>query len=123
MSCETVGIYVGEECIIPSFLIGYRTTLESIDRVRNLDIEKLLIPHYGLIDGDIARYYLENTKRSNVETCREIATILKFGGTNEKALEFFEEKFYRGKVMDAYPYDAFLLNTNIMIELIKKEIL
>ncbi len=123
LSCETVGIYVGEPLIIPSFLIGYRTTLESIDKVRALDIERILIPHFGVIDGDVARYYLDNTKKFTVETCREMATILKFGGSNEKALEFFKDKFYRGKVIDAYPYDAFLLNTGIMIELIKKEIL
>ena len=123
LSCETVGIYVGEPVILPSFLIGYRTTLESIDKVKALDIEKILIPHYGVIDGDLAKFYLENTKKSNVETCREIATILKFGGTNEEAFEFFKNKFYKGKVIDAYPYDAFVLNTGIMIELIKKELL
>ena len=123
LSCETIGIYVGEPIIMPSFLVGYRMTLDSIDKVRALDIEKILIPHFGLIDGELAKFYLENTKKSNIEICREIATILKFGGTTEEALQFFKNKIYKGKVIDAYPFDAFLLNTNIMIELIKKEIL
>ena len=123
LSCETLGVFDGEQNIIPSYLIGYRPTLESIEKAKALDIEKILIPHLGLFEGSTCRYYLENAKKSAVETCREIATILKFGGTRDDAFEHFKKKFYFGSVVDAYPIDAFTLNTNIMIDLITKEIL
>ncbi len=123
LSSETLGVFDGDKNIIPSYLVGYRMTLDSIDKARALDIDKIVIPHLGLFEGDSCRYYLENAKRSAVETCREIATILKFGGTREKAFEHFKNKFYYGSVIAAYPIDAFTLNTNIMIDLINKELL
>lgn len=123
LSSETLGVFDGDKNIIPSYLVGYRMTLDSIDKAKSLDIDKIVIPHLGLFEGDSCRYYLENAKKSAVETCREIATILKFGGTREKAFEHFKNKFYYGNVIEAYPIDAFTLNTNIMIDLINKELL
>lgn len=123
LSSETLGVYVGEGDVIPSCLIGYRTTLNSIAKARQLDIEKILVPHYGLIEGDEARAYLETAKKSLIDTCRSIASILKFGGSDAEALEYFKDRFYHGKVIDAYPIDAMELNTSIMIKLIKNELL
>ncbi len=123
LSCETLGVFDGVKNIIPSYLVGYRMTLDSISAVSSLDIDKILIPHLGLIEGDRCRYYLQNARKSAVETCREIASVLKFGGTKEAAFELFKNKFYHGAVVEAYPIDAFTLNTNIMIDLIEKEIL
>ncbi len=123
LSSETPGVYDGDKNIIPSFLVGYKMTLQSIDKVRALDIENLLIPHFGILDGERTRFYLDNAKKSAVDTCRTIASILKFGGTKEKAFEAIKERFYFGEVIKAYPIDAFTLNTNIMIDLVEREIL
>lgn len=123
LSCETLGVYDGEKNIIPSYLVGYRMTLDSIEKALALDIEKILVPHLGLMEGASCSYYLNNAKKSAVETCREIASILKFGGIKEEAISFFKDKFYHGKVVDAYPIDAMELNTSIMVNLIEKELL
>ncbi|MBE6586786.1 MAG: MBL fold metallo-hydrolase [Ruminococcaceae bacterium] len=123
LSSETLGVYVGERSIIPSFLIGYKTALDSINRALELDVERILIPHFGAVDGETLEYYLSNIRKSTVDTCRELASILKSGGTKEDALQFFKDKFYHGKVVEAYPIDAMELNTGIMIDLIKKELL
>lgn len=123
LSSETLGVYDGEDNIIPSFLVGYRMTLDSIEKARALDIEKLLIPHFGLMDKERTAYYLENAKKSAVQICRDIAYILKYSESKESAMEYLKNKFYRGKIIDAYPIDAFILNTSIMIDLIEKEIL
>lgn len=123
LSSETLGIYTGEDCVIPSFLVGYRMTLDSIERAESLDIKKFLIPHYGLIEGEEADAFLSKARKSTARTCRDIAYLLKYGGTKEEAIDLFKERFYHGKVIEAYPIDAFMLNTNIMIDLIIREIL
>lgn len=123
LSCETLGIYAESGQVIPSFLVGYKMTLDSIRRAEELDIKRILIPHYGLIEGKDAETFLESSRKTAVNTCREIATLLKFGKTKEDAIELFKNTFYHGKVIDAYPIDAFMLNTGIMVDLIKREIL
>ncbi len=123
ISSETLGVYDGHKNIIPSYLVGYRLTLESIDKLKGLEIEKILIPHLGVLNTNDTQFYLENAKKSAVETCREVASILKFGGTKEQAFEYFKDRFYHGEVVNSYPIDAFTLNTKIMIDLIEREIL
>ena len=123
LSSETLGVYDGDKNIIPSFLVGYRMTLDSIDKAKGLDIERLLIPHYGILSDEQTRFYLDNAKMSAVDTCRSIASVLKFGGTKKKAFEQVRDRFYFGDVVKAYPIDAFTLNTNIMIDLVEREIL
>lgn len=123
LSSETLGVYDGDENIIPSFLVGYRMTLDSIEKAKALNIEKMLIPHFGLLDNAHTAYYLNNAKKCTVQTCRDIAYILKYSKSKETAVEYFKNKFYKGKIVDAYPIDAFTLNTSIMIDLIEKEIL
>lgn len=123
LSSETLGVFVGEKNVIPSFLVGYRMTLDSIAKAGSLEIDHILIPHFGLCDRETTEFYLSNAKSSAVQTCRDIATILKFGGSKEDALEYFRGRFYSQKVSEAYPIDAFTLNTNIMIDLIEREIL
>lgn len=123
LSSETLGVYDGDKNIIPSFLVGYKTTLESIEKAKALDIEKLLIPHFGILDAERTSYYLDSAKKSAVDTCRTVASILECGGTKEAAFEAVRERFYHGDVVKSYPIDAFTLNTNIMIDLINKEML
>ena len=57
------------------------------------------------------------------KTAEHVVEIFENGGTSEDALKFFEANFYTDVIRPTYPIDAFLLNTSIMIELIKKELL
>ena len=123
LSSETLGVYDGDRSIIPSFLVGYRMTLDSIQKAKDLHIERILLPHLGLIDPEKTKFYLDNAKKSAVETCREVATLLKFGRGKDAAFEHIKNKFYKGEVTKAYPIDAFTLNTSIMIDLIECELL
>ena len=123
LSSESLGVYTLEKTVIPSYLVGYKMSLDSIDRIIGLHPEKILIPHYGLVCGEEAADYLANARHSAVETCAEIARILKAQGSHETAIEFFKSKFYKGSVLDSYPIDAFYLNTSITIRLIEKELL
>jgi len=120
---ETLGLYDGEELLFPCFLVGYQMALDAIQKARALDVEQLLLPHFGLLDREKTAYYLENTAPITVEISEKIADILRGGGTETDAIAWFKEQFYRGKITEGYPIDAMLLNTSIMVRVIARELL
>jgi hypothetical protein len=103
--------------------VGYEMTLESIEKAKALDIEKMLVPHMGVIDRARAQYYLSEAKRSAENTYNEIKELLQSGKSHDDAVEYFKNKFYHGRIVEAYPIDAMMLNTNIMVSLIEKSLL
>ena len=121
MSCETIGVYNGSDAVVPSYLVGYEMTLKSIERVQSLDVESIVIPHYGLSVGDRAKFYLKKAKESAVSNAEEIVAMIKEGKSDHEIKEWFREKFYHGYIKDIYPVDAMELNTDITIGLLKSE--
>ena len=122
LSCETIGVYGGENIVVPSFLVGVEMTFSSIKRVLELNPKSILVPHFGLLEGKAASDYLKCAQESAKSVASDIADILKKGGTHSEALEFFRNKFYHGYIKTIYPEDAMELNTKIMIALVEKEL-
>ena len=123
LGCETLGVFDGECEVVPSYLVGYKMSLDSVEKAKTLDIENILVPHYGLLTKEQTVTYLEKSYESTVETAEAIVDILRSGGTKEDAMEYFKDRFYHGSVKVTYPIDAMELNTGIMINLIEKELL
>ncbi len=121
LSCETIGVYNGSDDVVPSYLVGYDMTIASIEKTQKLDIENILVPHYGLLDSDKTKFYLQKAKESAVETAEEITAMLKNSKSKEDIIRFFKDKFYYGYIKEIYPIDAMELNTGIMIDLLKRE--
>ncbi len=122
LNSETLGVYFGDNTILPICLVGYQMSLDSFERVKQLDVEKMLVPHHGLLSKEETGVFLENSEKVLRQTAEHVVKILSEGGTSEDVLGFFEENFYTEKIRPTYPIDAFQLNTSIMIELIKKEL-
>ncbi len=120
---ETLGVYDGEGTLFPCFLVGYRMALDSITKARSLDVEQLLLPHFGLLDCEKTAYYLDHAATAATETVEAISTILRDGGTEDEAIAWFKNRFYHGRITEAYPIDAMMLNTSIMVRVIVRELL
>ncbi len=121
LGCETIGVFNGSDDVVPSYLVGYQMTMESIKRVEELEIRQILVPHYGLLNEEETKFYLTRAKESAVTTAEELLALLRQGKAKEEMIEFFKEKFYFGYIKEIYPIDAIELNTGIMIDLLKKE--
>ncbi len=121
LSCETLGVYDGESTIVPSYLVSFDDTLRSIEKAENMQIDSLLLPHYGLLNEEQKNFYLQNAKAASAGTFEEIKALLKEGKSKTEAVEYFRSKFYNDNIRAIYPEDAMLLNTNIMVSLIAKE--
>ncbi|MBQ9778763.1 MAG: MBL fold metallo-hydrolase [Clostridia bacterium] len=120
---ESLGIYDGDKTIMPSYLVGYQMSLDSIERVKALEIDNILFPHFGLADKEKSAYFLSVARKSAVDSANKIVEILNAGGSKEDAVEWFKDTFYHGKIKESYPIDAMKLNTGITVALIERELL
>lgn len=123
LSNESLGIYDGKGGILPSFLVGYQMTIDSIERAEKLDIENILVPHFGLLDREHTEIFLKNAKRIVVETARDFSDRIKNGATDAELIEYFKSLYYHDYIRVIYPIDAIELNTSYMIKLIRNECL
>lgn len=123
LSSETIGVYDGGKLIVPSFLVSYKDTLTSIDKVLELKINKLLSPHLGILNEEQTRYFLQNCLESNRSSALLISSLLEQGLQDDEIIARFKEVYWRGYIRDIYPEDAVDLNTSIMIKLIRTELL
>lgn len=122
LATETLGIYFGNNATMASFLVGYQMTLDSIAKAKKLDIQQILLPHYGVVSGQEARNHLTEGERVTRDTANLILEQLHAGKTTEEILSFLTERFYSEQIRPVYPYDAFCMNSEIMIRLIRKEL-
>lgn len=123
LSTETLGVYDGKNLIIPSCLVGYKMTIASIERVEKLKIKKLLAPHMGILDEAQTEFFINNMKTATVSIIEEIADLIRSGYSDDEICDKFKHKYWRGYFKEIYPIDALKLNTGIMINLVKKELL
>jgi glyoxylase-like metal-dependent hydrolase (beta-lactamase superfamily II) len=47
LSCESLGVFDGNSRVVPSFLVGYQMSLDSIIKAQALDVENAVAPHFG----------------------------------------------------------------------------
>lgn len=123
LSNETLGVYDGEKTIVPSYLVSYADSIASVEKVEKLDIRHMLAPHYGILSQEQTRYFLDNMKSASEDTALDVLSSLKNGRSTDEIISEFKDKFWHGYIKEIYPEDAVNLNTSIMIELIRKELM
>lgn len=122
LSTESLGVYDGKKNIVPSYLVSYKSAMESIERVSKLEVKKLLAPHYGILSSEQTEYFLQNMKSAAENAAKSILESIDSGKSDEEIIEDFKEKYWYGHLKDIYPEDALNLNTSITIDLIRREL-
>ena len=122
LSCETLGVYGGKNIVVPAYLVGYNMSMESIAKVKKLDIEYILTPHFGILSEEETKSFLDNAEITYKAVAGEVSHMIKTGKSDEEILKCVSDSFYNEYTKTVYPKDAMELNTKIMIELIKKEL-
>ena len=123
LGSETLGVYFGHNTCLPSYLVGFQMTLDSFQKAKALDIDSILLPHYGLISKEEAKEFLENSEKVSRKTAEKIKELLASDASKEAIASYLTEILYTDTVKVSYPVDAFKLNTGIMIDLIEKELM
>ena len=123
LSCESIGVYDGEDTILPSYLTGYGASISSIEKVEKLDITSIVVPHFGLLDKNQTEFFLKNMKSAAERTAQELLDSIRKGYSDEEIIQQFKDKYWHGYKKEISPEDAFNLNASIMINLIRNELL
>ncbi|MCQ2505172.1 MAG: MBL fold metallo-hydrolase [Saccharofermentans sp.] len=121
LGCETVGLYAKEGVVMPSFLVGYQMTLDSIDKCSAYDIDNYLVPHQGMLSGDEVRDFIANSRVSHEHSSKLIIDGFKKGKSIEELVDDFSEDFYHEFIRVVYPPAAYSENVHIQIPMILKE--
>lgn len=122
LATETLGVYVGKDTYLPSYLVSYRTTMESFKKAIALEPKRILVPHYGILEDADAMRYLTESEKCSKRTAQWILTQLSQGSSHEEILQLLTQRDYLPQVAPVYPFDAFCMNTSIMIRLIENEL-
>jgi hypothetical protein len=122
-AAETPGIFITEDVFVPAFIVSYQDTLDSIEKLSNLHPSRVLIPHYGLIEGDMIPKYFKNA----TTTVDDVVTIMKSGAAQGKSrealLDDYRKAYYSNeKCLAAQPEQAFVLNFSALIPRLADEL-
>ena len=52
LGTETLGVHSGADFVVPSYLVGFNLAMESIKKAQAMDIQQILVPHYGLLEKE-----------------------------------------------------------------------
>ena len=122
MTCETMGVLAGNDSIMPACLVSYRTTMEFIDKLEKLRPNKILYPHYGIVDGDENCMTVIGWARRDNKAAKDlIIGAYKEGKDAEEIKQIVKDKYYTDIIRKGQPEKAFDLNNKYMVPMIIKE--
>lgn len=122
LASETLGVPASSDVVSPTYLVGYKITLESIDRAAALSPERIVIPHNGCLNGKkLCRDYLEKARYWAVEAHDRIHTAHNAGLSNAECTEILRSLFYTPTTALVQPVKAFELNASYMVPMLLRE--
>ena len=63
LGCESIGVYDGEGGVVPSYLVGVEMAIESIEKAEKLEIETILVPHFGLLNKEQTKIFFKSQEK------------------------------------------------------------
>ncbi len=122
LSCESIGVYLGNDEMVPIFLVGYNIALNSIDKALELDIDSMLLAHTGIVTGDRCKKLLQTSRQMAVDGAKEIMAAHNEGKEYEELLAILKEKYYTAYARKLQPEAAFDENAKYMIPVIIRDL-
>lgn len=120
VSSETIGLEGDTEGgYLPSFLMSYKGTVESLEKTEAAAPKRIYMPHRGLVEPD-ARFW-KHMENGLKETRDTLIRILAACDTEEAQLAAMEEAFWKKTTKGAWPKEAFDINAAAMLRTIAKE--
>ena len=121
LGCETLGVPIGPRLVMPCCLVSYGDSLRALERVAKLDIQSLLLPHTGLLQGDACRQFLTDSRYWLEEAHRRIREANAAGKSEADLIQLFKDLFYTELARQKQPEKAFDLNASYTIPLMLNE--
>ena len=122
VTCETMGALAGNDSVMPACLVGFKSTMDFIDKVERMRPQRMLYPHYGIIEGEEdCMKVISWSKRDNLEAKDIIVSAYNEGKDLETIKQLVKDKYYTDIVRKGQPEKAFDLNNKYMVPMIIRE--
>ena len=118
---ETIGVWVTESILSPACLVSHKKCLEFVERAKALKPEKILVPHYDMIYGDLCEKYLDLSIKWHNAYKDFVVSSYKEGKTKKEIMEDGKRRFWVGIVRAGQPEMAFDMNNKHVVNTIIKE--
>lgn len=122
LSCETNGVYVGNDEMVPQYLVGYQVTLDSMDKGLALDIRYMLLSHYDIIIGDRCMKLLRRAREMAVIGAEEVMEGYRSGMNEQELIAVIKKRYYTDYARMIQPEAAFDENAKYLIPMVIKEL-
>ncbi|MDR0886242.1 MAG: MBL fold metallo-hydrolase [Clostridiales Family XIII bacterium] len=125
VAAETLGVFISEDFLVPALIVSYEKTIESIEKLSSLNPTRVIIPHFGLIEGRTVDLYFKKAYEAADEAVRILKAGIKDGKTKQEILEDYKNAYYPGAKAESVvmqPEEAFLINFNALIPRIAEEL-
>lgn len=118
---ESSGVDGGDRGVLTAFIIGYRMSLDAIDRCEAVGAARLLIPHSGLLTGDAAATFFSRSRAAAEKTADFILRCHRQGMDDEAIVRAYTAACFTPERARLQPREAFLLNARAMIPRLIRE--
>jgi glyoxylase-like metal-dependent hydrolase (beta-lactamase superfamily II) len=117
-SAETMGCLTPQGEIMMAMLKGYRNTIRSIEKGRQLGPDRIIVPHYGSISDPFKEDYWTFAKAA-ADECRDfIVNRYDRGMTEEEIYQEYQEEYWHNMIQNQQPLEAFEINGRQIIKAI-----
>lgn len=111
---ETIGIAPEYPEVIPCMIVGYDSTIDSIERSRRLRPRQVFVSHLGLIPEGEAEQFFSNARQAVEKAVAMLFTMHDRGCGEDEIVDAFTQAFY-SPCSELQPERAFILNTRSLI--------
>lgn len=118
---ETIGITPQYPDVTPCFIVGYRSTIDAIERSRALRPRHVFVSHSGLIPDGEADSFFDAARREAERAAAMLVEMHDRGCEEDEIVDAFSREYYLPSA-DIQPERAFILNTRALIPRILQEL-
>lgn len=121
LASETLGLFAAPSVVKPTYLVGYRMTLDSIAKAAACRPNAILVPHMGLIGGEDGAEYLRASRFWAEKVQSDVVSGHFAGKSREKLTEELIARFLSYDRAQGKPESAVRLNAGITVDLLLRE--
>lgn len=112
---ESTGAFSASGQIIPTFIVSYSQSIQSIKKCQALNPKFIYSPHYGLINPNETHSFWQKSLEAAERSRYFVLHYHDLGYSEEELLSEYEKVFRDEETRTEQPFNAFRINTRSMI--------
>ena len=112
---ESTGVQVADKRVDPSPLKSFDETIQVAQRLKQIPFNYLIVPHFGLVPEYMNTEFFDNYIKAAQKEKNLINNWIRQGLSEEEILKKHIEVYRSDGCNNAHPYEAYELNTRIII--------